>query len=149
MQRVSSASVSAGGQTVARIDTGLLVLLGVALGDAEEDARYLAGKVARLRIFEDGQGRMNLSLLDKGYSALVVSQFTLLADTAAGNRPGFSRAAPPEVAQRLYRYFIDALKDHGVQVGEGVFRAQMAVSLVNEGPVTLLMESKQDKTRQK
>jgi len=139
-QRVSEARVSIEGAIVGEIDLGLVVLLGVERGDREEDAVRLAGKVARLRIFDDGAGRFDRSLLDVGGSALVVSQFTLIADTRKGNRPSFALAAPPEEAQPLYEAFCAALADTGADVEQGVFGARMAVSLVNDGPVTIVLD---------
>jgi D-tyrosyl-tRNA(Tyr) deacylase len=139
VQRVSGASVAVGGAVRARIGPGLLVLLGIAGGDDEAAAARLAGKVARLRVFEDEQGRFDRSLLDTGGSALVVSQFTLLADTSKGNRPSFSDAAPPEVAEPLYEAFCAALGAEGVPVETGVFGARMQVELVNDGPVTIVL----------
>ena len=121
------------------IGPGLCVLLGVARGDTADDAAGLAGKVARLRIFENDEGKFDRSLLDTGGAALVVSQFTLIADTAKGNRPSFSRAAPPEEAEPLYEAFCAALRELGVEVVTGVFGARMAVELVNEGPVTIVL----------
>ena len=135
VQRVASARVSPGGS----IGAGLCVLLGVAEGDTEADAERLAAKVARLRIFENEEGRFDRSLLDVGGAALVVSQFTLLADTAKGNRPSFTDAAPPEEAEPLYERFCAGLRALGVQVGTGVFGARMAVELVNDGPVTIVL----------
>ena len=135
MQRVSSARATPGGT----IGPGLLVLLGVAAGDDEAAAERLAGKVARLRIFEDEDGKFARSLLDTGGQALVVSQFTLLADTAKGNRPSFSEAARPEHAEPVYERFATALGDLGVATQTGVFGARMAVELVNDGPVTILL----------
>jgi D-tyrosyl-tRNA(Tyr) deacylase len=142
IQRVSSASVTVNGSEVSRIAGGFLVLLGIAASDSGKDASYLAGKVARLRVFEDEEGRMNRSLLDTGQAALVVSQFTLLADTSSGNRPGFSDAAQPEAARELYQHFVDDLAGLGVSVSEGVFGVHMDVELVNDGPVTILLESR-------
>ena len=121
------------------IGPGLCVLLGVAAGDVPQEAERLAGKVARLRIFEDEAGRFDRSLLDTGGAALVVSQFTLIADTARGNRPSFSGAAPPEEAEPLYLAFAAALRDVGVEVETGRFGARMAVELVNDGPVTIAL----------
>ena len=121
------------------IGPGLCVLLGVARGDGAEDAVRLAGKIARLRIFEDDAGRFDRSLLDTGGAALVVSQFTLIADTAKGNRPSFSDAAPPGEAEPLYERFCDELRALGVHVEQGVFGARMAVELVNDGPVTIVL----------
>src|ERR687898_1688582 len=133
LQRVSRASVRVAGAVTGEIGPGLLVLLGVAAGDGEEEARRLAGKVARLRVFEDEAGRFNRSLLDTGGAALVVSQFTLLADTAKGNRPSFTSAAAPERAEALYDRFCEALRAEGVPVETGVFGARMQVELVNDG----------------
>ncbi len=142
VQRVAKASVDVGGERIAAIGRGLLVLLGVAAGDAERDAEFLAEKIAGLRIFEDGDGKMNLSLRDVGGQILVVSQFTLLGDCRKGKRPSFTSAAPPGEAERLYEYFARRLKDMGVPIQTGRFRAMMDVALVNEGPVTLIVESR-------
>ncbi len=136
VQRVTRAAVVPGGS----IGAGVCVLLGIAAGDGEEEALRLAGKLARLRIFADGAGRFDRSLLDTGGGALVVSQFTLLADTGKGNRPSFAAAAPPEVAEPLYERFVAALREHGVPVETGVFGARMSVELVNDGPVTIVLE---------
>jgi D-tyrosyl-tRNA(Tyr) deacylase len=141
VQRVAEAAVSVAGERVAAIGPGLLVLLGVGREDAEADADYLADKVVNLRIFEDEAGHMNRSVLETGGAVLVVSQFTLYGDTRRGRRPGFSSAAAPEEANRLYRYFVDRVAAAGLEVREGVFRAMMDVSLVNRGPVTLLLDS--------
>jgi D-tyrosyl-tRNA(Tyr) deacylase len=140
LQRVSSASVSVDGAEHGSCDGGLLVLLGVAADDTPERAARLAGKVARLRIFENDEGRFDRSLLDSGGEALVVSQFTLIADTAKGNRPSFAAAAPPERAEALYEEFCAALRAEGVRVGTGVFGARMSVALVNDGPVTIVLD---------
>ena len=141
LQRVGEASVTVDGRPIAEIGPGLLVLLCVVRGDGEAEARLLAGKIAKLRIFEDAAGKMNRSILEAGGSALVVSQFTLAADLSRGNRPGFSGAAPPEVAQALYGRFCAELTDRGVPVGTGEFAARMAVRLVNDGPVTIWMDT--------
>lgn len=141
LQRVSRASVSVGGSIRGEIGPGLLVLLGVADGDVRADAERLAGKVARLRVFEDDTGRFDRSLLDTAGAALVVSQFTLLADTSKGNRPSFTAAAPPEHAEPVYERFCEALRELGVPVETGVFGARMVVALVNDGPVTIALES--------
>jgi D-aminoacyl-tRNA deacylase len=143
VQRVSEATVSVDGDVVAACGRGLVVLLGVAAGDADADAARLAGKVARLRIFENDEGRFDLSLVDVGGEALVVSQFTLIADSRRqkGTRPDFSRAAPRDMAEPLYERFCDALREAGVPVHTGVFAARMAVSLVNDGPVTIILET--------
>jgi D-tyrosyl-tRNA(Tyr) deacylase len=138
-QRVSEARVRVGGEVVGAIGTGLCILLGVARDDGAGEAERLAAKVARLRIFPDEQGRFDRSLLDAGGSALVVSQFTLLADTAKGNRPSFTDAAPPEAAEPLYERFCEVLEELGLRVERGVFGASMAVELVNDGPVTILL----------
>jgi len=135
VQRVSRASVSPGGA----IGAGVVVLLGVAEADEGPDADRLAGKVARLRIFEDESGRFDRSLLDTGGEALVVSQFTLIADTQKGNRPSFAGAARPEHAEPVYERFCSALRDLGVTVSTGVFGARMALELVNDGPVTIVL----------
>ena len=142
VQRVRDASVGVAGETVAEIGTGVVVLLGVASGDAVADAHRLAGKVARLRVFENDDGRFDRSLLDVSGEALVVSQFTLIADSKRqkGARPDFSNAARPEVAEPLYEHFVQALRDLGVPVKTGVFGARMEVSLVNDGPVTLVLD---------
>jgi D-tyrosyl-tRNA(Tyr) deacylase len=136
VQRVARASVEPGGA----IGPGLCVLLGVATGDGEGDAVRLAEKVARLRIFQNDEGKFDRSLLDTGGQALVVSQFTLFADTSRGNRPSFSGAARPEAAEPLYGTFCDALRALGVRVETGVFGARMAVELVNDGPVTIVLD---------
>ena len=141
MQRVSFARVRVGEETVGEIGPGLCVLLGVARGDEAEVAARLAEKVARLRIFENEEGRFDRSLLDTGGEALVVSQFTLIADTAKGNRPSFGDAARPEEAEPLYEAFVDALRGLGVAVTTGSFGTRMAVELVNDGPVTIILET--------
>ena len=128
------------GEAVAEIGAGLCILLGVAEEDGEGEAVRLAAKVAHLRIFENELGKFDLSLLDTGGEALVVSQFTLIADTAKGNRPSFSDAAPPEQAEPLYEAFCDALEAEGVRVGRGVFGARMEVELLNDGPVTIVLD---------
>ena len=135
VQRVSRARVAPGGE----IGPGLCVLLGVARGDTADDAERLAGKVARLRIFQNDEGKFDRSLLDVGGAVLVVSQFTLIADTAKGNRPSFSDAAPPEEAEPVYETFCAALRELGVEVATGVFAARMEVELVNDGPVTIVL----------
>jgi D-tyrosyl-tRNA(Tyr) deacylase len=140
VQRVGEAAVRVGGSVHGSIGGGLLVLLGVAVGDDEATAERLAGKVARLRVFEDERGRFDRSLLDTGGAALVVSQFTLIADTTKGNRPSFVEAAPPEHAEPLYQRFAAALRDLGVEVDTGAFGARMQVSLVNDGPVTIVLD---------
>lgn len=142
LQRVSSARVVVAGEIVGEIGAGLMVLLGVEAGDAESDARYLAEKTAQLRVFEDEAGKMNRSVAEIGGGVLVVSQFTLLADCRKGRRPGFSRAALPEAANALYERYVQLLREHGVAVATGTFQASMDVHLVNEGPVTLLVDSR-------
>jgi D-tyrosyl-tRNA(Tyr) deacylase len=139
VQRVREASVSVEGEVVGACGRGLVVLLGVATGDGDAEAARLAGKVARLRIFENDAGRFDLALADVGGEALVVSQFTLIADTSKGNRPSFTDAASPELAEPLYERFCEALEAEGVPVARGVFGARMEVSLVNDGPVTLVL----------
>ena len=141
VQRVSEASVSIDGEIVSRIGKGLLILLGVGADDTESDAEYLADKIANLRIFEDEKGKMNLSVLDVGGEAMVVSQFTLYGDCRKGRRPSFTRAAKPDKAQALYSYFILRLREEGVPTREGVFQAHMKVNLTNDGPVTILLDS--------
>jgi D-tyrosyl-tRNA(Tyr) deacylase len=145
VQRVSRASVLVEGRAAGEIGAGVLVLLGVADGDTDGDAAGLAGKVARLRIFENDEGRFDRSVLDTGGGVLVVSQFTLIADTAKGNRPSFAEAAAPEVAQRLYERFGDELRALGVPVETGVFGARMEVQLVNDGPVTIVLEARAER----
>jgi D-tyrosyl-tRNA(Tyr) deacylase len=140
-QRVSEARARVDGRLVGEIGSGLCVLLGVARGDDEDAAVRLAGKAARLRVFADEAGKFDRSLLDVGGSALVVSQFTLLADTAKGNRPSFSGAAPPAEAEPLYERFCAELRGLRVAVAQGVFGAKMAVELVNDGPVTIILEA--------
>ena len=139
VQRVTRASVTVDGEVVGAIAPGLLVLLGIATDDTPEDVDRLAGKVARLRIFEASDGKFDRSVLDVGGEILVVSQFTLLADTAKGNRPGFSDAARPEVAKPLVERFCAALSGHGISVATGAFGARMSVELVNDGPVTIVL----------
>jgi D-tyrosyl-tRNA(Tyr) deacylase len=141
IQRVSCASVTVEDQRVAEIGLGLLVLLGIGAGDDEEKARYMARKISLMRIFEDDAGKMNLGVMDVGGSVIVVSQFTLYADTRKGNRPAFIDAAPPEIASPLVDRFTDLLREQGVPVQTGVFGAHMVVDLVNDGPVTIVMEA--------
>jgi D-aminoacyl-tRNA deacylase len=140
-QRVTRASVRVSGATVGEIGPGLCVLLGVARDDGEPQAGRLAGKIARLRIFGDQEERFAHSLLDTGGAALVVSQFTLLADTSKGNRPSFTEAAPPEVAEPLYERFCNELRTLGVPVEQGVFGARMELELVNDGPVSIVLDA--------
>ncbi|GIW93135.1 MAG: D-aminoacyl-tRNA deacylase [Pirellulaceae bacterium] len=143
VQRVREASVTVGGRIVGQIGHGLVVLLGVASDDTQDDAQFLARKIVELRIFEDEQGKMNRSLLDCQGQMLVVSQFTLLADCRKGRRPSFVAAAPPEQAQALYENFVEAVRSLGIQAATGEFRAMMDVALVNYGPVTILLDSHQ------
>ena len=140
VQRVTEAAVRIDGAAVGEIGPGLLVLVCAMTGDTEAHADKLAAKVARLRVFQDDAGKMNRALLDTGGQALVVSQFTLAADTSRGNRPGFSTAAAPAEGERLYQYFADRLRAEGITVAQGRFGADMQVSLVNDGPVTIWME---------
>jgi D-tyrosyl-tRNA(Tyr) deacylase len=142
LQRVSRARVVVDGEVVGAIDRGLLVLLGVAAGDTAEDARRLADRTVGLRIFADAEGKMNLAVADVGGGVLVVSQFTLYGDCHKGRRPSFVEAAPPELAIPLYEAFVDAVRAHGVPTATGRFGAMMQVELVNDGPVTLIMDSK-------
>ena len=142
VQRVSRAEVRVGGRATGSIGPGLAVLLGVAREDAEDDARQLADKVATLRVFEDPAGKMNLALAEVGGGVLVVSQFTLLGDARKGNRPSFVEAAAPEAANALYERFCGLLREKGLAVATGVFRAEMQVELVNDGPVTILLDSR-------
>ena len=142
IQRVNRASVRVDAETVGETGKGLLVLLGVGKEDTEDDARYIAEKIAHLRIFEDDEGKMNLSALDIGGSALVVSQFTLFADCRKGRRPSFINAGDPEESKRLYKRVIGMLTRLGVPTSEGIFQAMMDVESVNHGPVTILLDSK-------
>ena len=142
VQRVKKASVKIEGVNKGQVGTGLVILLGVGREDTSEDASYLAEKVSGLRIFEDAQGKMNLSLGDIGGEALVVSQFTLYGDTAKGRRPSFGAAADPEVAKRLYEEFIAIMKKENFKVSTGVFGKRMLVTIHNDGPVTLILDSK-------
>jgi D-aminoacyl-tRNA deacylase len=141
IQRVTEAAVRVDGETLGEIGPGLLVLVCAMAGDVEANAAKLAAKIARLRIFKDEAGKMNRALLDTGDAALVVSQFTLAADTSRGNRPGFSTAAAPAEGERLYHHFADRLRAEGITVAQGRFAADMKVSLVNDGPVTIWMEA--------
>jgi len=141
VQRVSRAQVRVGGDPKGAVDRGMVVLLGVGRNDSAEAAAYLAEKVANLRIFEDEQGKMNRSLVETGGEALVISQFTLYGDARKGRRPGFDRAAPPEQAEPLYEQFVRELIARGIRVSTGMFQAHMQVELVNDGPVTILLDS--------
>lgn len=143
IQRVLEASVTVNGETVSEIGAGLLVLLGVEEGDGAGDAEWLCGKISRMRIFADGEGKMNRSVTEMGGRVIVVSQFTLHASTKKGNRPSFLRAAAPAVSEPLYRLFCETLEaETGLPVGRGVFGADMKVTLVNDGPVTIVIDSR-------
>lgn len=142
VQRVSRAQVSVGEEVVGKIDAGLLVLLGVAKDDTSADAEYLAAKVVGLRIFEDENGKMNRSVVETGGDVLAVSQFTLYGDVRKGKRPSFDEAAPPQVASQLYEHFVQNVREVGVRCETGRFQAMMQVELVNDGPVTILLDSK-------
>ncbi|MGA7217030.1 MAG: D-aminoacyl-tRNA deacylase [Candidatus Sulfotelmatobacter sp.] len=141
VQRVSRAQVSVGQEIVGKIDMGLLVLLGVGRDDTDADAVYLAQKIVGLRVFEDAQGKMNLSAREIGGSVLVVSQFTLYGDARRGKRPSFDSAAPPEKARQLYEFFVERVRAAGLRCETGRFQEMMKVELVNEGPVTILLDS--------
>jgi len=141
VQRVSQASVTVAEEVCGQIGPGLLVLLGVAVGDTAEVASQLAEKIAGLRIFNDAEGKMNLAVGDVAGSILVVSQFTLLGDARKGRRPSYTAAAPPELAEQLYERFVALLRDRGISVATGRFRQHMQVALVNDGPVTLLLDT--------
>ncbi len=143
LQRVSRAQVDVAGTTVGRIGRGILVLLGVEKGDSERDADWLADKIVNLRIFEDTAGKMNLALGEVGGKLLVVSQFTLAGNCAKGRRPSFDDAAPPAEANRLYGYFVAKVRDIAVPVATGVFQAMMEVELINDGPVTFILASRE------
>lgn len=144
IQRVKQASVSVEQSEVSRITEGLLVLLAVEESDGEKDLAFLKRKIVNLRIFEDPQGKMNLSLQEVDGEVLLVSQFTLYGDCQKGNRPSYTRAAPPQIAQRFYERMIEELRRDGIRVESGIFRARMKVSLVNDGPVTLIVDSRKD-----
>ncbi len=140
IQKVKKASVSVSGNKISEINAGLLIFIGIFKNDTPAQAVALAKKAAALRIFEDKAGKMNLSVKDTGGSALVVSQFTLAGDTSRGNRPGFDGAARPETAKPLYEYFSECLRAEGLEVQNGIFQANMAVELINDGPVTFILE---------
>ncbi len=141
IQRVSRASVTINSAITGKIDRGLVVLLGIHASDTDRDLRWMADKTAALRIFEDSNGKMNLSLEDIGGEMLIISQFTLFGDCRKGRRPGYSDAAPPEIAEPFYHRFVEEIKRKQIRVATGTFRATMAVNLVNDGPVTLLLDS--------
>jgi D-tyrosyl-tRNA(Tyr) deacylase len=144
VQRVARAGVSVAGQSTGTIDKGFVVLLGVAAGDTQEDALYLAQKIAGLRVFEDDLGKMNLGLAEVGGKMLVVSQFTLLGDCRKGRRPSFDKAAPPEIAREIYEAFVAAVAKLGIETATGRFQEHMLVELANDGPVTLLLDSRRE-----
>jgi D-tyrosyl-tRNA(Tyr) deacylase len=144
VQRVSRAQVSVAGETVGFIDRGFLVLLGVAVGDNIDDAQFLAQKIVALRVFEDALGKMNLSLAQVGGKILAVSQFTLLGDCRKGRRPSFESAARPEIARDLYEGFVTAVRGLGIEIQTGRFQEHMQVELTNDGPVTLLLDSRRE-----
>ena len=147
LQRVSEASVTVDGKTVGSIRTGLVILCGIARFDGKADVEYLADKVLGLRIFADEAGKMNLNVVQANGSLLVVSQFTLYGDTRRGRRPSFDDAAPPEQAQGLYNYFVERLREGPIPVETGIFQASMEVHLVNQGPVTILMDTADGKAK--
>jgi len=142
IQRSKNADVSIGGEIAGRIDYGLVILLGVCQGDKEADADFLARKITGMRIFSDDKGKMNLSVNEVNGSALVISQFTLCGDWRKGRRPSFINAAPPEEGERLYKYFINCLKKRNIPVQSGIFGAMMDVHLINDGPVTFVLDSR-------
>ena len=144
VQRVKESKVEVKGKNVGAIGSGLLILLGVGENDTEKDCLYMANKIGHLRIFPDAEGHMNLSLLDTGGAALVVSQFTLWGDCRKGRRPSFAHAARPEKAKELYEHFIELLREKGIQVAAGQFQEMMDVYLINDGPVTLMLDSSKE-----
>uniref|UniRef100_A0A7V4KBX1 D-aminoacyl-tRNA deacylase n=1 Tax=Fervidobacterium pennivorans TaxID=93466 RepID=A0A7V4KBX1_FERPE len=142
VQRVTKASVTVDNEVIGKISNGIVILLGVGKDDTEEDAKYLAEKIVNLRIFDDENGKMNLSLLDVKGQALIISQFTLYGDCRKGRRPSYSDSAPPDLAKALYEKFIELVKNYGVHAETGIFAAHMLVEIHNDGPVTLLLDSK-------
>ncbi|MFW5985858.1 MAG: D-aminoacyl-tRNA deacylase [Halanaerobiales bacterium] len=144
IQRVKEAGVTVDGNTIGKINEGILVFLGIGTGDNEEDARYLVDNIVNLRIFADKEGKMNLSALDLGREILIVSQFTLYGDCRRGRRPNFTAAASPGRARELYRYFVNEARQTGLKIETGEFKAMMDVELINDGPVTLLLDSKRE-----
>jgi D-tyrosyl-tRNA(Tyr) deacylase len=141
VQRVSRASVTVNGQTSGRIQRGLVILLGITHQDRDKDIKWLAEKVVHLRIFEDDKGKMNRSLADIGGEMLIISQFTLFGDCRKGRRPGFSDAAPPEIAEPIYLQFVEEVRGKGIKTATGTFQAEMQVELINDGPVTLILDT--------
>lgn len=142
IQRVNKANVKVNGKSISEIKRGILIFLGIEKEDNERDADYIINKISNLRIFEDSSGKMNLSIKDVAGEIMVVSEFTLAGDCKKGNRPSFDKAMPPKEAENLYKYFIEKLKSTGISVKEGVFRSFMHVSLINEGPVTFILNTR-------
>ena len=144
VQRVTEAGVTVAGKTIGEIERGFVILLGVGRDDARQDADYLVDKIINLRVFPDGEGKMNLSLLDINGEALVISQFTLYGDARKGRRPSYIEAAEPDPAKTLYEYFVARVRSGGIRAETGIFQAMMQVSLVNDGPVTILLDSRKN-----
>lgn len=149
LQRSKKASVKVDGQITGAIESGYVLLVGITHEDTQEDASYVAGKIAQLRLFEDGEGKMNRSIFENGGEILSISQFTLYGDVKKGRRPSFIAAARPEKAEPLWNFFNEELRSHGLHVEEGIFGAMMDVELVNDGPVTIIVESKQKESAEK